>query len=434
MIRGFLYALDPTTEQEQEFLSHCGGARVAYNWCLARVQANWSQRAAERSYGVEDSDLTPWVDTTAFGLIKAWNQHKRDVAPWWAQNSKESYAFGCKSFATALKGRNVGRTGMPRWKSRHRSKLSCRFSTDVSTALRGRRHVHLPRIGLVRTHESTRKLARHVEGGRARIRAVTLSYQRGRWHVAFSVEMPDVSPAPRPKGRVVGVDLGIKTLATLSTGEQIPNTRRLDGELRQLRRVQRRCARRRGPDRKYGVPASNRWRKAQERSQRIHTRVANLRRNDTHQFTTRLVRDFDTIVVEDLYVAGMLRNRRLARHIAGAAWAEIRRQLTYKCEWTGVRLIVADRWFASSKTCSGCGTAKSKLALSERTYVCTTCGIVLDRDVNAARNLAALAADTRELRGEQPDGTDVRPATTGAAGSPREEPRAQRHNRKVVAR
>ncbi|MBL8927534.1 MAG: transposase [Pseudonocardia sp.] len=181
----------------------------------------------------------------------------------------------------------------------------------------------------------------------------------------------------------------------------------------------------------------DRWRKARARADRLHARVADLRRDDTHKLTSRLVADFDVILVEDLHVAGMLRNRRLARHIAGAAWAEIRRQLTYKAERAGVRLVVADRWFASSKTCSGCGTAKAKLPLSEREYVCLACGIVLDRDENAARNLAALAvADTRESRGEQPDGSDVRPDVLArpAVAPPREESsRTQRRHREVAA-
>jgi putative transposase len=149
------------------------------------------------------------------------------------------------------------------------------------------------------------------------------------------------------------------------------------------------------------------------------------------------------IVIEDLAVTNMLRNRRLARHIAGAGWAEVRRQLTYKAQWAGVRLIVADRWFASSKICSGCGAVKAKLGLSERTYVCTACGLVLDRDQNAARNLAALAAETTdtvgtgELRREQPDRTGVRPARPAAVavGPLREESRGtQRHRREAVAR
>jgi putative transposase len=327
---------------------------------------------------------------------------------------------------------------MPRFKSKRRARLTCRFTTGSFGLARDRRHVQLPLIGVIRTCESTRKLARKVDAGTARIRSATLSHQRGRWHVAFSVDVDEPAPIERAGGRVVGVDLGITDLATLSTGEHVPNPRRLDRELRNLRRVQRTCARRRGPDRRTRVEPSNRWRKARARARAIHTRVANLRRNDTHQLTSRLVHDFDTIVIEDLHVAGMLRNPKLARHIAGANWAEIRRQLTYKAERAGVRLVVADRWFASSKTCSECGVARAKLALSERTFVCMSCGVVLDRDHNAALNLAALAAaDTGELRREQPDGTDIRrDRLAGAAvGLPRAESvRTQRHRREAMAR
>ncbi|MDN5860778.1 MAG: IS607 family element RNA-guided endonuclease TnpB [Pseudonocardia sp.] len=438
MIRAYLFALDPTDVQAEAMRSHCGAARVAYNWCLARVRANWEQRRAEESYGIPEHERTPWINTSAYSLRKAWNAAKDTVAPWWRENSKEAYAGGCANLAAALGNRKAGRARMPRFKAKRRARLSCRFTTGSFGLVRDRRHVQLPVIGVVRTHESTRKLARKIERGEARIRSATLSHQRGRWHVSFSVELPDHGPAPRGGGRVVGVDLGIAQLATLSTGEQVPNGRRLDGQLRRLRRAQRVCARRRGPDRRTRVEPSQRWRKARARADRIHTRVANLRRNDTHQLTSRLVRDHDTIVIEDLHVAGMLGNKRLARHIAGAAWAQIRRQLTDKTGNAGARLIVADRWFASSKTCSGCGTAKAKLALSERTFVCTACGVVLDRDHNAALNLAALAAaDTGELRREQPDRTDVRPAQHAgrAVGPLREESsRTQRHHREAVAR
>jgi putative transposase len=461
VIRAYLFALDPTPGQAEAMRSHCGAARVAYNWCLAQVKANWEQRWAEESYGIPEEQRTPWINISAYGLRKAWNAAKEQVGPWWAENSKEAYATGCANLAAALANRNAGRARMPRFKSKRRARLSCRFTTGAFGLAQDRRHVQLPRIGLVRTHESTRKLARKVEAGTARIRSVTLSWQRGRWHVSFSVELPDPDlpdpelpevevpgvevpdrgAVPRTGGRVghrvVGVDLGITTLATLSTGERVPNGRRLDRDLLRLRRAQRRVSRRRGPDRRTGQTPSNRWRQARARVDRIHTRVANLRRNDTHQFTTRLVRAHDVIVIEDLHVAGMLRNKHLARHIAGAAWAEIRRQLAYKAQRAGVRLIVADRWFASSKICSGCGTAKAKLSLSERTFVCTACGLVLDRDHNAARNLAALAAGAGELRREQPDRTGVRPArpTAVAVGSLREESiTTQRHRREAVAR
>ena len=435
MIRAYLFALDPTEDQAQSFRSHCGAQRVAYNWCLARVRANWAQRSAERTYGLTGDQLTPWINTSAYGLRKAWNAAKPVVAPWWAENSKEAYASGCANLAAALGNRRAGRARMPRFKSKHRARLTCRFTTGAFGLGPDRRHVQLPVIGMVRTHESTRKLARKVDAGAARIRSATLSHQRGRWHVSFSVELPDVEPAPRDGGRVVGVDLGIKHLAVLSTGESVPNPRHLDHAQRELRRAQRRCARRRGPDRRTRQVPSHRWRKARARADRVHTRVASLRRDAQHKLTSRLVVEFDTIAVEDLAVANMVRNRRLARHIADASWAEIRRQLTYKTERAGCALIVADRWFASSKTCSGCGTAKAKLMLSERTYVCTACGLVLDRDHNAALNLAALAADTAQLVREQPEGTRVRHDSGRAVRLPREEPlAAQRHRRKAMAR
>ena len=437
MIRAYLFALDPTDAQEQAFRSHCGAQRVAYNGALARVRANWAQRAAEQTYGLTGDRLTPWINTSAYGLRKAWNDAKDKVAPWWAENSKEAYASGCANLSTALGNRKAGRARMPRFKSKHRSRLACRFTTGAFGLGADRRHVRLPVIGAVRTGESTRKLARKVEAGTARIRSATLSHQRGRWHVSFSVEVPDVEVAPRDGGRVLGVDVGISDLAVFSTGEHVPNPRRLDRALRNLRRAQRTCARRRGPDRRTRTEPSNRWRKARARVDRVHTQVAAQRRDHLHKLTTRLVHGHDTIVIEDLAVANMLRNRSLARHIAGASWAELRRQLEYKSAQAGVRLIVADRWFASSKTCSGCGTAKAKLALSERTYVCTACGLVLDRDVNAALNLAALAADTGELRRELPDGSDVRPVVLArpAVAPPREESiTTQRRLREEAAR
>lgn len=173
MIRAYLFALDPTAAQEEAFRSHCGAARVAYNWCLARILANWAQRQAEESYGIPEHERTPWVNTSAYGLRKAWNAAKHEVAPWWAENSKEAYATGCANLATALGNRKAGRAQRPRFKSKRRSRLSCRFTVQPIGLAHDRHHVQLPVIGVVRTCESTRKLARKVEVGTARIRSAT---------------------------------------------------------------------------------------------------------------------------------------------------------------------------------------------------------------------------------------------------------------------
>nr|QLJ96711.1 IS200/IS605 family element transposase accessory protein TnpB [Micromonospora carbonacea] len=251
----------------------------------------------------------------------------------------------------------------------------------------------LPRLGRLKLHESARKLARRVDNGTARILSATVRRDGGRWHVSFTCEVERAERRPARPESVVGADVGIKHLAVLSTGELVDNPRHLVAAHARLRALGRALSRKAGPDRRTGQCPSHCWRRAANRLGRAHARVANLRRDGLHKLTTGLAREHGTIVVENLNVSGMLRNRRLARHIADAGFAEMRRQLTYKTEWNGGRLLIADRWHPSSKTCSGCGTAKAKLALSERDHHCEACGLVMDRDRDTALNLAALAAE-----------------------------------------
>ncbi|WP_446218749.1 IS607 family element RNA-guided endonuclease TnpB [Micromonospora sp. IBHARD004] len=414
VVQAYRFALDLTPRQERAVLAHAGAARVAHNWALARVKAVMDQRAAERTYGIDEVDLTPTQGWSLPALRRAWNQAKSDVAPWWAECSKEAFNTGLDALARGLKnwsdsrhGKRAGRpVGFPRFKSRRRSTPSVRFTTGAIRVERDRRHVVLPRLGRLKLHESARKLARRLEAGTARILSATVRRDGGRWFVAFCVEVNRAARTPHQPQAVVGVDLGVKHLAVLSTGEVEPNPRYLHTATRRMRALARCASRRVDPDRRTGRRGSKRWERARVRLGRAHARVAHLRRDGLHKLTTRLAREYGTLVVEDLNVAGMLANRRLARRIADAGFAELRRQLAYKTGWNGGRLVVADRWYPSSKTCSGCGVVKTKLALSERTYTCTTCGLVLDRDVNAARNLAALAvtvagsgSETRNGRG-----------------------------------
>ncbi|MCP3782852.1 IS607 family element RNA-guided endonuclease TnpB [Micromonospora sp. A3M-1-15] len=400
-VQAYRFALDLTPSQERAVLAHAGAARVAHNWALARVKAVMGQRAAERTYGVPEELLTPAVSWSLPAMRKAWNAAKTDVAPWWRECSKEAFNTGLDALARALKnwsdsrgGKRAGRpVGFPRFKSRRRTTPSVRFTTGTIRVEPDRKHVVLPRLGRLKLHESARKLARRIDNGTARIMSATVRRYGGRWHVSFCVEVERVVRVPARPDSTVGVDVGVKHLAVLSTGELVPNPRHLGDAQRRLRRLGRSMARKAGPDRRTGQRPSNRWQRANARLGRTHARVANLRRDRLHKLTTRLCQEHGAIVVEDLNVAGMLRNRRLARHIADASFGELRRQLTYKTQWNAGRLIVADRWYPSSKTCSGCGAVKTKLALSERTYTCATCGLTIDRDHNAARNLAALTAE-----------------------------------------
>lgn len=402
----YRYALDPTPAQERALWSHAGAARVAFNWGLARVKANLDQREAEKSYGITGDGLTPCVSWSLYSLRKDWNAAKDTVAPWWPECSKEAFNTGLDRLARALKnwddsrkGKRKGKpSGFPRFRSRRRARPSVRFTTGAIRC--EATHAVLPRLGRIKLHERPAM-------SDARILSATVRHERGRWFVAFTAEEDITRPAPTRPDVTAGVDLGIKTLAVVaaSTGEvfEVPNPRHLSRSLRKVRRLSRAVSRRQGPDRRTGQRASNRWKRADAARNRAVARVADQRKDSIHKLTTTLARTYGTIVAEDLHVAGMVKNRRLARHVADASFTEIRRQLAYKTAWHGGCLIVADRWFASSKTCSGCGAVKAKLALSERTYVCTTCGLVLDRDVNAAVNLARLAGSGPDSNGRGAD-------------------------------
>jgi putative transposase len=244
--------------------------------------------------------------------------------------------------------------------------------------------------------------------------SATVRREADRWFCAFTVEVQRAVGRPARPDAVTGVDLGISTLAVLSDGTCVPNPRHLGQALRRLRSASRTLSRRVGPDRSTGQRPSARWDTARREVIRLHTRVANLRKDTLHKLTTGLAVQYGTIVVEDLNVAGMLRNRRLARHIADAGFGEIRRQLSYKTTWNGGQLVVADRWFPSSKKCSACGAVKPKLPLRARTFTCERCGLVLDRDLNAALNLKHYVARSGR---ETPNGRGADPKTgPGPAG------------------
>jgi putative transposase len=361
----------------------------------------------------------PW---TLPALRRDWNRAKDQIAPWWAENSKEAYSSGLDGLARALKnwadskhGRRKGRPmGFPHKKRKGRARDACRFTTGGIKVLDDRKHVRLPKIGVLKTHESTRKLARRLEHGSARILAATITRTADRWYVSFTVEVQRDVSAGNGSTSVIGVDAGIRHLATLSTGANIPNPRALQRSLRKLRRRNRQLHRR--------MPSSNRRGITRRKLSRVHARTTNLRRDALHKLTTTLATQHGTIVVEQLNLAGMLQNRRLARSLADAGLAELRRQLAYKTAWYGSRLVVADRFYPSSKTCSACGGVKAKLTLAERTLRCEACGLQVDRDLNAARNLAKLAQHVAQSGWETVNarGADIRPGLAGLTASKRE--------------
>ena len=401
VIQAYRFALDSTPADERGCWSHAGASRFAWNWGLAKC--------IER-YEAEGK----WY--SAIDLHKLWNAEKKtnpDLA-WWSENSKWVYQEAFRDLDSALrefikskKGTRRGkRLGFPRFKKRGKCRDSFRLDRDGARCFRST--VTLPKLGTIKTHESTRKLARKLENGTARILSASVSRTAQRWYVSFLCEVERAIPERHVHpGSAVGIDLGVKTLLTGvdDTGNVIAVTgpKPLRTQLRKLQRANRAHSRKK-------VGSANR-RKHADRVARIHAQVANVRADALHKATSDLAARHETVVSEDLNVAGMVRNRSLARAIGDQGFGYARQMLGYKTIWNGGRLILADRWFPSSKTCSACGTVKTKLSLAERTYICEACGYTEDRDVNAARNLLKLAASGAES--QNACGGYVRPVPDG---------------------
>jgi putative transposase len=437
--QAYRFALDPSSAQAGLLESHCGAARFAFNHMLNVVKANIDQRAAEKSYGIAGDDLTAWQGWSLPKLRKTWNAHKNTVAPWWEANSKEAYNSGLDGLARALQNWSTSRcgarageaVGFPRFRTRHNSRRSVRFTTGAIRVEPDRHHVVLPRIGRIRTHESTRKLARRLEVGTARILSATVSFTGGRWQCAFQVIVaPKTRPAHagRSHHRVVGVDVGVKDLLVVATpdGEEVDRIaapKPLSRAQSRLRAAQRRAARRRGPydpeDKTQREP-SKRWHRATVQVGRIHAKVAAIRAQEIHVATTGLATRHEVVAVETLAVKNMSRRggrrkRGLNRALGDAAIGRIRTQLDYKTTWYGSELVTAPRSFPSTQLCSCCG-AKTKLRLRDRVYHCRNGCPQIDRDLNAAINLARLGDPTCGGTGT---GTGSRSAASVTAGDGR---------------
>ena len=382
-------ALDPSPTQERLLLSHAGASRFAFNVGLAHVK--------------EALDAGEKPEWSFYSLRKWWNSNKDALAVsddgviWWAENSKEAYSSGLEALAKGLSNwsksrrgvRKGRRMGFPKFKAKDRATPRFAYTTGVFGLIQGDpKALRLPKVGRVHCLED---VAERV--GDARVLRMTVSRRAGRWYASLTVEREEPAVRRAPKGGAVGVDLGIKTLATLSDGTVIENPRPLRKAERRLKMAQKALSRK--------VKGSRRRAKARAKVARLHARVANQRLDAMHKATTWLASTFSEICIEDLNTAGMVKNHHLAKAIMDASFGEFRRQLEYKTASTGARLHVVDRWYPSSKTCSKCGRVKAKLPLSERVYRCDGCGLVMDRDLNAAVNIlvAGSAPETINARG-----------------------------------
>jgi putative transposase len=420
----FRFTIDPSPAQVVGLRRHAGASRFAFNQCLAMVKDALAARDRDPSV------VVPW---SGFDLINAFNRWKRSTAAgrilavdaagtatvvttglsWRGevhQQVFEEAAVDCgralAAWTASRRGTRPGRpVGFPRFKRKTGAvasfRLRCKTTTGranirVGDAHAGARTVTLPKVGVLKVREDTRRLRRMIRTGRAAIVSATLSYRTGRWTVSVTVQAADLHPAtqhpPRratERGGWVGVDRGPSAfvVAADTAGRQVlrvadpPRPRR--AMLPTLRRLSRQVSRKqRG--------SANRA-KAAARLGRCHGRVRNVRRHFLHEVANRLVQTHDRLALEDLHTAGMLRNRHLAAAIADAGWADLARIIGSKQRWRGGQMVLVDRWYPSTKTCTACHTVAATVPLSTRIFRCQECGYRADRDLNAAVNLATWA-------------------------------------------
>ena len=401
MKRSHRIALKPTAEQESLFGQHAGYARFAYNWALGEFKAGL--------------DVGEWLSERT--LRPRWNKVKHFVAPWAASLSQNPAKYSIidlgqaadawGAFRRSVKaGKRPGRrVGFPRFK-RRKHEQGFRADNGPDTVRVDGKTVLLPRIGRVAMVEELRF------GGS--IREATINRTAGQWFASFCVE--DGQPLPPVKiGPTIGVDAGVGILAVCSNGLQVENPKALNAAIRRLRQVDKAIARSRTAHGRSNH--SNRRERLYTKRRRIHARTVQVRNDNHHKATTAIAKCAGRVVVETLNVSGMLRNRRLARAIADAGMSGFLAKLEYKCRWYGAEFVKADRWFASSKLCAHCGWKNDDLRLSDREWWCVGCGVLNERDQNAAVNLANWPGLSFPVTGRGDRVSPAVPAVVGEASS-----------------
>ena len=357
MLIGFKTELKLNNFQRTVLLKHCGVARHAWNWGLALTKAI-----------LEDNKINP---NSKIKFPSAIDLHKYLVAlvkpqnPWYYDCSKSAPQSALRDLSIAWKRCFKKISGQPRFKKKGKSDS---FTLEGTCKIKDNFTIQVPRIGKLKTYEILPSLNK--------IKSVTISRQADRWFISFKIDTPLQELG---NTTVVGVDLGVKALATLSTGEVIEGAKSYRKNKKKLSRLQ-------WLNRNKIIGSKN-WRKAQLKIARLHRKIANIRKDTIHKLTSLLAKNHGTVVIEDLNVSGMMKNHKLALSISDMGFYEVRRQLEYKCKLYGSKLVVVDRWFPSSKTCSNCGHKKEVLSLSERVFDCENCNFTIDRDLNAAMNL-----------------------------------------------
>lgn len=394
MEQAFRYRFYPTPEQEQLLRRTMGCTRLVYNRALATRTEAWYERQQRVEYAETSSMLTEWK--------------KQEDLQFLNEVSSVPLQQGLRHLQKAFVNFFSGRAKYPNFKKRHNGG-SAEFTRSAFSWKNGD-------VFLAKCKEALPiRWSRPLPSGCSPSTITVKLDPRGRWHVSLLVDNPNVEALPACD-KSIGLDVGISSLLTTSDGDKIANPRHFKRHRRKLKRVQKALSRK-----KKG--SSNRH-KARVKVARAHGKIADSRKDFLHKLTTQLVRENQTIVVEDLAVKNMVRNHKLALAISDASWGELVRQLDYKCEWYGRTLVKIDRWFPSSKRCGACGHIVESLPLDVRDWVCPKCSAHHDRDINAARNLLAVGHTVEVC------GANIRPDSHKVEGQLRKTPRGRKQKPK----
>jgi len=356
MLLGFKTELKANNSQRSQFARHCGVARHAWNWGLFIIKNVLDYNKANPHSKIKFP--------TAIDLHKLLVKLVKPENPWYYECSKSTPQQALMALRESWKRCFNKTAGVPTFKKKGKRDS---FTLEGTVKILGSNQIQVPVIGVLKTYERLPQV---------QPKSVTISRQSERWFISFRFEVNEQNLNNRS---VVGVDLGIKNLATLSTGEVVSGAksyRKYGEKLARMQYLNR-----------HKVRGSRNWKQAQIKIARLHRKIANIRSDTLHKLTTLLAKNHGVIVIEDLNVSGMLANHKLAAAIADMSFFEFRRQLIYKCQLYGAKLAIVERWFPSSKLCSNCGSKKETLLLSERVFECNSCGHRQDRDLNAAINL-----------------------------------------------
>ena len=384
--------MNPTPEQAAYLKRACGTRRFIYNWGREQWEKQYQAYKLEQETVPEERRvLTP---PNAFALKKQFNETREQEYPWTYQVTKCVVEGAFDDLKNAYDNFFAGRADYPQYKKKGKSHESFYMSNDKFTV--GSHWISIPCLGRFildqrQTKKDRGKLLRTL--GTVKILGATVSCEGGHWYVSIQVEIKQQRP-PTPS-LVVGVDVGLKQAAVVSDGRRLENQRPFAHHLKKLGKLQRKLSKKQKTtdSATKRTRFSHNYEKQRLKVARKQQQIANMRRDVQHKFTTELARTCGTIGLEDLNILGMMANRKLARAVADAAMGQLLQFLKTKVANAGGNLFIASRWFPSTKRCSCCGHVKKRVPLKHRTYQCLVCGLVIDRDLNAAVNLAWFATE-----------------------------------------